>query len=130
MWLAHPAIIRIRSEQRVWWTPTMFSVAERWVNLWQQSGLDLERALVAAATSSTAISGAVDAETAFDDSGPPDPAALKWTPGARALYTTTRDRAAGYELLVRSVVDGLYARLSREAEEETGAGRRARRAAP
>ena len=129
MSLAHPAVVRVRSEHRIWWTPTMYAVAERWVSLWQQSGLDLERALVAATTSSMAISGAVDVEMLLRESGTPDAAALKWTPGARALYTTRNDPVANFELLVRSVVDGLYERLSREAAEEAGGTRRTRRAA-
>jgi AcrR family transcriptional regulator len=122
MWRAHPALTRIRNEHHVWWTPSMYPVAERWVSLWQQSGLDLEKALTAAVTSSMAISGAVDAETALADSGLPDPSDLKWTPSARALYTSERDPAADFELLVRSVVDGLFARLSQQADEaeETG----------
>jgi AcrR family transcriptional regulator len=125
LWLAHPAVTRIRNEHHVWWTPTMFAVAERWVNLWQQSGLDLDDALAAATMSSLAISGAVDAETAVAGVDLPDPPALKWTPGARALFTRTLDPAADFELLVRSVIDGLFTRLSLQAGERSGGVKRA-----
>jgi TetR/AcrR family tetracycline transcriptional repressor len=125
LWLTHPGVTRIRSEHHVWWTPTMFAVADRWVNLWQQSGLDLDDALAAATMSSLAISGAVDAETAVAATDLPDPPALKWTPAARALFTRKRDPAADFELLVRSVIDGLFARLSLQARERSGSVKRA-----
>jgi len=120
LWRAHPAVTRIRNEHHVYWTPSMYAVAERWVSLWQQSGLDFEDALTAAVTSSMAISGAVETETALAESGVPAASDLKWTPSARALYTRERDPAADFELLVRSVVDGLFARLSQPASRASG----------
>jgi AcrR family transcriptional regulator len=127
MSLAHPAIARIRREYRIW-TPSTFAMAERWVNLWQQSGLDFDQAIVAATMSSLAIGGAVEAEVMFLDNGAPEPSALKWTPSARVMFTATRDPDADFELLVRSLVDGLHARLSRQADEGV-ATRRQRRSA-
>src|SRR6476660_10057935 len=48
---AHPALGQLRRRYRVW-TPSMLPMAERWLSVWQQSGLDVEQASLAAVTSS------------------------------------------------------------------------------
>ena len=38
--LAHPAVARLRGAHNVW-TPSIFPMTERWLGIWQQSGLEL-----------------------------------------------------------------------------------------
>src|SRR5688572_8032230 len=62
--LAHPSVGRLRSIHDIW-TPAMLHVTDRWVTLWQQSGLPANEALSAASMSSTAIGGYVERELAL-----------------------------------------------------------------
>lgn len=123
---AHPGAAHVRSQYQVW-TRSMLGVAERWVGVWQQSGLPLELAVRGATTSSVAIFGVVDAEARLAGLEIPDDAVLTWMPNARLLLTTRHDPQANFELLVRSLIDGLHARLSEDAAlDERPARRRAR----
>ena len=58
---AHPVVAQIRRAHHVWTNATL-QMTEAWLSLWQQSGLPLEKALVAATTSSLAIVGLVEEE--------------------------------------------------------------------
>jgi hypothetical protein len=49
----------------------------------------------------------------------PKEAALTWVPNARRAFRIERDREADFELVVRSLIDGVHARLSAEAERAT-----------
>jgi AcrR family transcriptional regulator len=109
--LAHPVVTHLRRQYQVW-TPTMLTMAERWVSIWQQSGLPLDRAILASNASSMAIFGAVEQEVIARDRTPPSGQMLSLLPNARAVLTAERDPAAEFELVVRSVVDGLHARLA------------------
>ena len=107
----HPAVPHIRRAYRVWTSATL-QMTERWLSLWQQSGLPPQKALTAAGASSLAITGAVEEETVLRELARPTPAELALLPNARTMFDAARDRDAEYELLVRALIDGLYARLS------------------
>jgi AcrR family transcriptional regulator len=109
--LAHPAVARLRSAHNVW-TRSIFPMTERWLSLWQQSGLELNAALLAASASSTAIIGFVQAELLYADTKLPDDKALSSYPNARVAFNLERDGTREFELVVRSILDGLYARLA------------------
>jgi len=126
MTLAHPVVGHLRNQHKVW-TQSMLGVSERWVSLWQQTGLPLELAVRAAVTSSLAVLGAVDEEARLAHMDVPDDSLLNWMPNARLLLTTRHNPAANFELLVRSVIDGLHARLAEEDARAARAPKRARR---
>jgi AcrR family transcriptional regulator len=107
---AHPAVARLRSEHRVW-TTSIFPMTERWLSVWQQSGLELDAALLAASASSTAIIGFVEAELNLQELELPDDAQLASFPNARLAFHLERDGAREFELVVRSVIEGVHARL-------------------
>jgi AcrR family transcriptional regulator len=109
---AHPVVSHIRRTYRVW-TNASLQMTERWLSLWQQSGLPLDKAVVAATTSSLAIVGMVEEESAFNEMARPTAAALSWLPNARMVFDAKPDRDAEFELLVRSLIEGLHARLAR-----------------
>ena len=108
---AHPAIGRLRMTHQVW-TPSIFPMSERWVSVWQQSGLPLDQALTAASVSSIAVIGLVEAEAGLEHLDPPPAEMLAMMPNARLLFCVARDREAGFELAVRSLIEGLHARLT------------------
>jgi hypothetical protein len=108
--LAHPAIGRLRNDHQVW-TPSIFPMTERWLSVWQQSGLDLETAMVAAAATSTAIIGFVEQELIQSSTVVPDEVMLASFPNARFAFATERDGAKEFELVVRSLINGVHASL-------------------
>jgi AcrR family transcriptional regulator len=109
--LAHPAVARLRNTYQVW-TPSIFPMTERWLSLWQQSGLKLGPAMLAASTSSTSIIGFVSQELVLAETTPPDQDMLAPFPNARFAFGTRRDGAREFELVVRSLVDGLLSSLA------------------
>lgn len=108
---AHPAVSVLHREYRVW-SSGLLRVTERWVNLWQQSGLELDKALVAARASSQAIVGMVDEEAAYEAEDPPKEELLAWVPSVRTMFEKDHCQDSLFELAVRSVIDGLLVRLS------------------
>ena len=69
--LAHPAVGRLRNDYQVW-TPSIFPMTERWLSVWQQSGLSLDAAMSASSASATAIIGFVEQEMIQGQTEPPD----------------------------------------------------------
>ena len=124
--LAHPAVGRLRNAFQVW-TRSIFPVTERWLSLWQQSGLELGAAMLAASASSTAIIGFVEQELVLAETTAPDDAVLSPFPNARYAFATARDGGREFELVVRSLVDGLVSSL--RAEEQHAAAAASRRSA-
>ncbi len=104
--LAHPAIIRLRNDFQVW-TPSIFPMTERWLSVWQQSGLELASAIRVAAVSSTAIIGFVEQELVAATTDLPDDTLLASFPNVRSAFSAENDPSADFELMVRSLVDGL-----------------------
>ena len=112
--LAHPALLELRRIYDIW-TPEFHELASRWMGSWQRSGLDPERAIRAAMTSSAAISGLVTDELGhrqrmYRPTNPDLPA----LPNADLLLGTAGDVEEMFELGVRSILEGLHARLLRE----------------
>ena len=108
---AHPVISVLHREYRVW-SSSLLRITERWVNLWQQSGLELNKALVAARASSQAIVGMVDEEAAYEADEPPSEELLAWAPSVRSMFEKDHCQDGLFELTVRSIIDGLHMRLS------------------
>ena len=106
----HPVVAQLRHAYNVW-TPAMLQMTERWLSLWQQSTLDLEDAVLAATTSSMAITGLVKEEMIFYTMKHPGNEMLAWLPNVRAMFNAEPNRDAQFELAVRSLIDGLHARL-------------------
>ena len=121
MTLSHPGVSELRRAHQVW-TANILPITERWMSVWQQSGLPLQAALRAAVTTSMAIIGMVEEELLFRRMTPPEDAALTWVPNARMAFDLTPDRDADFELVIRSVLDGVHARLAAEVAQagETG----------
>ena len=74
-----------------------------------------------AVTTSLAITGMVEGELLVRNMQRPDAAALTWVPNARLAFGRERDTDADFELVVRSMLDGVHARLRAEVEVELGA---------
>jgi AcrR family transcriptional regulator len=108
---SHPAVSELRQSHQVL-TPNILPFTERWINVWQQSGLPLEQAMRAAATSSMVLVGLVEEELRWAQMKPPDPAHLAHLPSTRLSFERRPDQAADFELIVRALLDGLHARLS------------------
>jgi AcrR family transcriptional regulator len=111
--LRHPVVAQLRRAYNVW-TPTMLQMTERWLSLWQQSALDLEYAVLAATTSSMAISGLVKEEMVFRTMKHPDEKTLAWLPNARMMFKTQPDRDAQFDMVAQSVIEGVHARLMQQ----------------
>jgi AcrR family transcriptional regulator len=112
--LAHPAVARLRNEYNVW-TSSIFPMTERWLSVWQQSGLDLDAALQAATISSVAIIGFVNSELLLQETKPPNERQLASFPAARLVFKTTRNPAHDFEQMVRALIAGLHDQ-SRQSE--------------
>jgi AcrR family transcriptional regulator len=111
---AHPAVTRLRRTHQVW-TPSILPLTERWFSVGQQSGLPFDAAMLAAAASSMAIVGTVEEELQFRHMRPPDDALLTWLPNTRHAFGGRHDHDAEFELVVRSLIEGIHARLARQA---------------
>jgi AcrR family transcriptional regulator len=107
---AHPHLTRLRRTHRVW-TPSILPMTERWAALWQQSGLPFEDALLAADACGKAIIGASELEIAEGPSDLPSEAELALYPTARRMMTASVDADLAFDVLVRAVIEGAYARL-------------------
>jgi AcrR family transcriptional regulator len=115
--LTHPAVSRLRSEHHVW-TASVFPMTERWISVWQQSGLELKDALLAASATSSTIIGFVEQELVLQELQPPDASMLTSFPNARMAFGPKRDGSREFELVARSVIEGVHSRLSRSPGAE------------
>jgi AcrR family transcriptional regulator len=106
----HSAVHELRRLYRIY-TPEILRLGESWLSIWQQSGLPLERAVIAARVSSLTIVGLVMEEAHLRTLDKPDPALMARLPGARLMYETERNPKLTFEIAVRSLIDGLHARL-------------------
>jgi AcrR family transcriptional regulator len=113
---AHPALSELQRAYRIW-TPAMYQHAERWVSLWQQSGLDAEQAARAASTSGLAIGGLMDLDLLYRETLPEHRSIQSMTPLARSLFSGDRDPSRNFEEGVRAIIEGLYARMLREQQK-------------
>jgi AcrR family transcriptional regulator len=104
---AHPAVAELRRKYQVY-TPAMLRMGERWVQLWQQSGLDTERAMVAASLSGILILGFVSEEAALEKLDLPTAATLP----ALSSSAPIAGFDAIYELAFRAVIAGVHAQVT------------------
>jgi AcrR family transcriptional regulator len=113
MTLSNPAVATILRIYDIW-TPESHAMADRWMRHWQDSGLEPERAILAASTSSAAISGLVAEEKRERECDPPhNRPGLPDLPGAEQLLSTSVDADLRFELGFNAIVDGLLVRLSK-----------------
>jgi AcrR family transcriptional regulator len=110
--MAHPAVGRLRNDYQVW-TASIFPMTERWLSVWQQSGLGLDTAMLAASASSTAIIGFVEQEMIQGQTEPPDEKWLSSFPNARLAFSmeAKRDGAGEFALVLGVLIDGMHAAL-------------------
>jgi AcrR family transcriptional regulator len=108
--MAHPAVRHLRSAYRIW-TPAILHMTERWMSLWQQSGLTLKAAVRGARMSSIAITGLIEQELALREMVPPDPSVLAMLPSARLVFNSSPNRDADFEIVARALIDGLHEKL-------------------
>ena len=111
MRLAHPALPGLRRNFAIW-SPALLAISERWVNLWLQSGLAPGKASLAARASSQAVVGMVDEEHVYETEDPPAEEMLDRAPITRVMFEKDYSQAAVFELGVRSIIEGLYLRMS------------------
>jgi AcrR family transcriptional regulator len=112
--LGHPAVSRLRNDFQVW-TPSIFPMTERWVSLWQQSGLSLDAAMLAASAAGMAIIGFVGQEMIEGETEAPSEAMLSSFPNARFSFDVERDGSREFELVVGVLIDGLHSALLGES---------------
>ena len=105
---SHPARSELRREYRIR-TPAVFALTERWIRAWRRSGLDEEAVARAVTVSGLAILGVVEEEMVLNPADMPDPSTA--APDLRWSLRRQRDRAADFDLLVRSLIDGLLTEL-------------------
>lgn len=111
--LVNPAVATILRVYDIW-TPGSHAMADRWMRHWLDSGLDAERAVLAASTSSAAINGLVAEEKRERECDPPlNRPGLPELPGAEQLLGSTIDADLRFELGFNAIVDGLLIRLSK-----------------
>jgi AcrR family transcriptional regulator len=115
--LIHPAVSRLRSKHHVW-TASIFPMTERWISVWQQSGLELRDALLAASATSSTIIGFVEQELVLQELAPPDASMLASFPSARMAFGPKRDGSREFELVVRSVIEGVHSRLTQSPKTD------------
>jgi hypothetical protein len=115
--LVHPAVSRLRSKHHVW-TTSIFPMTERWISVWQQSGLELRDALLAASATSSTIIGFVEQELVLQELAPPDASMLASFPSARMAFGPKRDGNREFELVVRSVIEGVHSRLTQSPQTD------------
>ena len=111
--LDHPAVGKLRHTYRVW-TPAVFPITERWLGVWQQSGLPLDQAVTAAVVTSLALTGIVAEEPVAQGMDLPDESVLRMFPNARLVFSAPRDLDADFELAARALIEGVHARLAAE----------------
>jgi AcrR family transcriptional regulator len=119
----HSAVGELRRTYRIY-SPEIVRMAERWLSIWQQSGLPLKKAVAAARVSSVTIAGLVMEEAILRNLDKPDDALLARLPNARLMYESERDPESAYELAVRSLIDGLHFRLTNDGRSMSPRGRR------
>jgi AcrR family transcriptional regulator len=112
----HPAVSELHRVYPVT-TPEIAKIAERWVRLWERSGLDRKAAQRAADISSIAIASLVVYVSQFQQIVPPDRKSPAGKSGATLLSQDVEDV---YELVFAAIIDGLHASLGRRGRKRAG----------
>lgn len=108
--LAYPAVAQLRRAHRVW-IPEMTRIIERWRECWLRSGLQRAAALRASGASSIAILGLVEEEMNLLQFHQPDADIMDKVVNIQAIFASPENSRENFELVVRSLLDGLYANL-------------------
>ena len=114
---AHPAVSELARGAQIWSTAVL-PITERWMALWNQSGLPIDVALRAAVTTSLAIAGIAQSELHARAMQLPDESALNVGTKRPAGLPSGSNRDADFELVVRSLVEGVHARLIASVEDD------------
>jgi len=118
--LRHPAVSQLRRGHEIWTSPVLLPLTERWMSLWVQSGLPLEEALRAGVMTSMAVTGFIEQELHIGRMERPDEPSLAGSPNARAAFASKRDGAADFEVVIRSLIDGVHDRLAAGTPPDDG----------
>jgi len=108
---AHPATSDLRRRYQVW-SPAIMAIGEQWLQIWSESGLPPKAAQRGAATSAMAILGVLEERLSQPRVAPPEEPAMESAPHLRNYVAVSARLEDDFELLLRALVDGLYARLS------------------
>lgn len=108
--LTHPELAKLRRAHHIWHSSTL-TLIDRWRNCWLRSGLPQDKALRASGASSLSVIGLVEEELNIREIPVPDPAVLEKVPNIRAIFASPEGQDANFELVVRSLIDGLYQNL-------------------
>ncbi|MDF1681681.1 TetR/AcrR family transcriptional regulator [Ponticaulis sp.] len=111
--LKHPSVGQLRRAHRVW-TPLMLSTTNDWFGYWRQSGLNEENTIKAAGACGLAIYGLINEELNIRNMTLPKPELLERIRNVQAVFEQKPDVESMFELTVRSVIDGVFSRLSAE----------------
>lgn len=122
--IKHPALGELHRIYPVY-TPEIIQLAERWLQLWQQSGLGLKLAVRAAATSSVAIAGVAVQAMVVQKLKPPDESLVSRDARVRRTFRM-EDPEAIFDLAISAFIDGLHASLGRKRSRRSASRRRAR----
>jgi AcrR family transcriptional regulator len=128
--LRHPGVNALRVRYNVF-AEIMPDLAGRWVRCWQHSGLEGDAVVLAALTSSSAVSGLIEHE--LQSRGRPALPADRvetMSPEARTLLATPIDYDTLFDLGVRAIIEGVHARQLRAPSKPDGKrppGKRAQR---
>jgi AcrR family transcriptional regulator len=114
----HPAVTQLLQRYNVW-TPSMLALGEHWITLWQRAGFDFETATRAARASGAAIIGYINHEVTMTRYGTPDDSMLGWSPHVRSAIAMPVDPSDGFELVARSVIEGISNFLSSSPGERS-----------
>jgi AcrR family transcriptional regulator len=120
----HPALGELHRIYPVY-TPEIVAMAERWLQLWRQSGLDLKSAVRAATASSVAIAGLAVQGSVFRQLRPPSEKLVARHANVRKTFGVD-DPQALFDLAVRSLIDGLHATLKKDGRRHARARHRAK----
>jgi AcrR family transcriptional regulator len=97
-------------------TPELSSISDRWISLWQQSGLTLKQAVLAAIMSNITINGLISEEEIHNAIDLPEAKALARLPNLRLSLSMKLSRDEMYEFAVKSLIDGMHAHLRRNSK--------------
>lgn len=112
---AHPALVDVRRVAHGF-TPRVAITTERWMSIWERSGLDFASAVRASILSVRAIVGYIEQEIVAVKFAAPDDAALADYPSLRGAARHRLDVAsdAEFDLLVTAIVTGVHAAMARQ----------------
>ena len=117
--IAHPGVRELWRNFPVF-TAELSRISDRWISLWQQSGLSFEQAVLAAMMSNVAINGLISEEEVYRGMEPPDDAALARLPNLRLAFAIKPNPDEMFDFTVRSLIDGMHAHLLRAPMDAAG----------